>query len=60
MTVREMVLGHDVDIEALKAWRNEIRGAMALVKLTLGASLVSGLLAILSIAALLANAVPRP
>jgi hypothetical protein len=60
MTVREMVLSHDADIESLKAWRNELRGALALVKLTLGASLVSGLLATLALGALLANAVPRP
>lgn len=60
LTMREMVLGHDRDIDDLKAWRNELRGAMGLVRITLGASLVSGVLAVLTIGALLANAVPRP
>jgi hypothetical protein len=57
MTVREMVLQHDVDIEALKQWRNELRGAMQLVKVTLGTSLLSGILAVLALGALLAGAV---
>lgn len=55
-----MVLQHDADIESLKAWRSELRGALALVKITLGTSLVSGLLAVIALAALIANAVPRP
>lgn len=56
MTVREMVLGHDKDIESLKAWRSELRGALSLMKLTLGASLVSGLLAVLAIVSMAAGA----
>jgi hypothetical protein len=60
VSVRTMVLQHDADIESLKAWRSELRGALALVKITLGTSLVSGLLAVIALAALIANAVPRP
>ena len=55
VTMREMVLSHDRDIAALKAWRSELRGALALVKVTLGTSLVSGILAVLALAALVAG-----
>jgi hypothetical protein len=53
MTVREMVLQHDVDIEALKQWRDELRGAMALVKITLGSSIVAAIVSIAAVVALL-------
>jgi hypothetical protein len=51
-----MVLDHDRDIESLKSWRSELRGAMQLVKLTLGASLVSGVVAVLALVGLIAGA----
>jgi len=55
VTVRQMVLLHDVEIEELKEWRSEMRGALALVKLTLGTSLVTGMLAILTLSGHLAG-----
>ena len=54
--MREMVRQHDSDIEALKAWRSELRGALALVKITLGTSLVTGILAVIALLDLLTRA----
>jgi len=56
VTWQQMILDHDRDIDSLKAWRNELRGALALVKLTLGASLVSGIVAVLALVGLVAGA----
>lgn len=50
-----MVLDHDRKIDSLMSWRSELRGAMALVKITLGASIVSGLVSIITIFALLSG-----
>ena len=56
VSVREMVLEHDADIESLKRWRSELRGALALVKITLGTSLVTGILAVIALLDLLTRA----
>jgi hypothetical protein len=53
VTMRQMVLRHDADIEALKMWRSELRGAMQLIKITMGTSIISGLLAAIALADLL-------
>ncbi len=56
MTMREMVRQHDTDIEGLKAWRSELRGALGLVRITLGTSLVTGILAAVALIDLLTRA----
>jgi hypothetical protein len=53
VSMRDMVLQHDVEIDALKAWRSELKGAMLLVKFALGSSIASGLLAATALADLL-------
>lgn len=55
-SLREMVLDHDDDIESLMLTRSEQRGALALLKFTLGTSLVSSALAIITIIAFLTGA----
>ena len=42
-------------IDAIEGWRDELRGAMALVRFTLGTSIVSGTVAIVSLVLLLAG-----
>lgn len=56
VTMREMVLAHDRDIDDLKIWRNELAGAMKLLKLTLGANIATGILAVLAIVGLISGA----
>ena len=55
LTVREMVLDHDRKLDSLLAWRSEVRGVVALVKITLGTSILSAVVAILAIAAMLSG-----
>jgi len=55
MTVHEMLLDHDRKLDALLTWRSELRGAMMLVKVTLGTSIVSGIAAIVAFAAMLSG-----
>ena len=43
-----------------EGWRDGLRGAMALLKFTLGTSLVSGLLAIVTLIVLLVHSGGRP
>jgi hypothetical protein len=50
-----MVLEHDKDIDALKAWRSELKGAFLLIKIALGSSIISGILAAIAIADLLSH-----
>lgn len=47
-------------IDGIESWRDELRGAMALVKFTLGTSIVTGLLAGITIIYLLANGGKNP
>lgn len=49
-TVLQMIHRHNDELESLKLWRSELRGAMALIKLTLGTSIISGLLAAVALA----------
>jgi hypothetical protein len=58
LTVRQMVLRHDQEIEALKMWRSELRGAMQLVKITMGTSIITGILAAIALADLLVRGHP--
>lgn len=41
ISVRDMVLDHDRRLDAIDIWRAELRGAMQLVRLTFGVSLLS-------------------
>jgi hypothetical protein len=52
-TVLQMIHRHNDELESLKLWRSELRGAMALIKLTLGTSIISGLLAAVALADLI-------
>lgn len=56
VTVKDMVLDHDSRIDDLESWQDELRGAMTLVKLTFGTSIVTALLVI----AQYINAKPHP
>lgn len=47
-------------VDLLEGWRDELRGALALLKFTLGTSLISGLLAIVTLVVLLVNSGGRP
>lgn len=58
-TVRQMVLEHDDDIESLKAWREQLRGAFRLMIVAFGTSIVTGILSVAALVALLAQAVPK-
>lgn len=50
VTVGEMVRDHDRRLDDLEHWRAELRGAMSLMRLVFGVSLISGILAALSLA----------
>lgn len=50
VTVRDMLLDHDRRIDSLDLWRAELRGAMALMKLALGTSVLSAVVSILALA----------
>jgi len=56
VTVREKIKDHESRIRELEEWHSELRGAMGLVKITLGASLLSAVLAIITITDLLSKA----
>jgi hypothetical protein len=58
--VETAVVSLTTRVDMLEGWRDELRGAMALLKFTLGTSLVSGLLAIVTLIVLLLNAGGRP
>ena len=58
--VETAVVGLSNWVDLLKGWRDELRGAMALLKFTLGTSLISGLLAIATLVVLLVNSGGRP
>ena len=42
-------------VDAIESWRDELRGAMALLRFTLGTSIVTGTLAIVSLILLLSG-----
>ena len=58
--VETAVVGLSNRVDLLEGWRDELRGAMALLKFTLGTSLISGLLAIVTLVVLLVNSAGRP
>jgi len=49
VTEREMLLDHDRKIDSLLAWRSELRGAFALMKVAFGASIVSAAVSIIAV-----------
>jgi hypothetical protein len=58
--VETAVVGLSNRVDLLEGWRDELRGALALLKFTLGTSLISGLLAIVTLIVLLVNGSGRP
>jgi hypothetical protein len=58
--VETAVVSLTTRVDMLDGWRDELRGAMALLKFTLGTSLVSGLLAIVTLIVLFLNSGGRP
>ena len=58
--VETAVVGLSNRVDLLEGWRNELRGTMALLKFTLGTSLISGLLAIVTLVVPLMNSGGRP
>ncbi|MFN8631218.1 MAG: hypothetical protein U0838_13145 [Chloroflexota bacterium] len=50
------VIRHGDRIDRLESWQDELRGAMALMKITLGTSIVGGIASIIAIIALLSGA----
>ncbi len=51
LTVAEMLRDHDKKLDSLLEWRSELRGAMALTKLAMGASILSAAVSVLAIVA---------
>ena len=51
LTVAEMLRDHDQKLDSLLEWRSELRGAMALTKLAMGASILSAAVSIIAILA---------
>lgn len=49
ITMREMVLDHEHRLSMMEEWRTELRGAMKLVKITLGTSIASATIAIVTL-----------
>jgi hypothetical protein len=58
--VETAMVGLSNRVDLLEGWRDELRGALALLKFTLGTSLISGLLAIVTLVVLLVNSGARP
>ena len=57
--VETAVVGLSNRVDLLEGWRDELRGALALLKFTLGTSVISGLLAIVTLIVLLVNSAGR-
>lgn len=49
------VIRHSSEIADLKEWRAELRGAMALVKFTLGTSVLTGIVAVVSLVVMMSQ-----
>lgn len=49
VTEREMLLDHDRKLDDLLAWRSELRGAFALMRIAFGASILSASISILAV-----------
>ena len=57
--VETALVGLSNRVDLLEGWRDELRGALALLKFTLGTSVISGLLAIVTLIVLLVNGAGR-
>lgn len=55
LTVGEMLREHDQKLDSLLEWRSELRGAMTLVKLAMGASFLSAAVSIVAVVSFLAG-----
>jgi hypothetical protein len=55
ITVAELLRDHDAKLDLLLSWRSELRGAMALVKLAMGASFLSAVVSIIAVVSFLAG-----
>jgi hypothetical protein len=55
--VETTLIRHADRIDRLEGWRDELHGAMALLKFTLGTSIVSGLIAIITLVGLIISAI---
>ena len=55
LTVAEMLRDHDQKIDSLLDWRSELRGALALMKLAMGASVLSAVVSIIAVVGFLAG-----
>ena len=55
VTVAEMLRDHDHNIDSLLDWRSEIRGALALMKLAMGASVLSAVVSIITVVGFLSG-----
>ncbi len=53
VTIRDMVLTHDRRLDSLDTWRSELHGALALMKVAFGTSIVSAVVSILAVALML-------
>ena len=49
VSIRDMVLDHDGKLDLLLEWRSEIRGALGLMKVAFGASILSAVVSILAV-----------
>jgi len=58
VTVKQMVLIHDKEIDVLKAWRNELIGAFKLMRIALGTSILSAIISIVALAVMLGTGKP--
>lgn len=57
--VETRVLNNENRIDSLESWRDEFRGALMLVKVTLGTSILSGVVAIVTLALFATGHVPQ-
>jgi hypothetical protein len=55
LTVAEMLRDHDQKIDSLLDWRSELRGALALMKLAMGAPVLSAAVSIIAVVGFLAG-----
>jgi len=58
--VETAVIGLGNRVDTLESWRDELRGAMALVKFTLGTSILTGALATITLILLILDGMGRP
>ena len=55
LTVARMPRDHDHKIDSLLGWRSELRGALALMKLAMGVSVLSAVVSIIAVVGFLAG-----